>query len=300
MDYPENNVGNPYGDTAAAQATGDAPEQNYDASGVGAVNNGGTGADPQAFGTTPEPPADYQPAEAVPDTTFADGSEIPQESYASDEEAIVDINQLDMQSEPMADVDMDKLEESMEYAPTLAAGQYFPFIFRLSEEKPWQAVTMKGKPEAQFNYEALHIKEDGTTGKTIRFQRANTFRSGKMEASRAEELLFALGKMPAFKASERKKGDILRLLQEASAEQIVFKGQVHWRHYDKATGVTTSTAPAKPYKKVDKTTGQETTVTEQPWPRDEHGKFARHPGNEDIHRVAPTKETLEASKAQRV
>lgn len=226
------------------------------------------------------------------------GGDLPVEAYASEEEAITDINDLDLQSEPMEDVDMDKLEEALAYAPTLKPGAFHSFIFKLDDEKPWQAVTMKGKPEAQFNYQAVNLKEDGTEGKTLRYQNASTFRSGKMTASRADELLFALGKLKKFKSTERKKGNILELLAEASAEGVVFEGQVQWRHYDKSSGITTSTNPAKPYKKTDKATGQEITVTEQAWPRDEKGQFARHPGNETIARVRPTKEVQEAQKKE--
>jgi hypothetical protein len=76
---------------------------------------------------------------------------------------------------------------------------------------------------------------------------------------------------------------------------------VQWRHYDTTTGITISTAPAKPYKKKVKDaegnfTGEEVTVTEQPWPRDEKGQFLRHPGQEQIVRVRPTKEMQEAQK----
>lgn len=224
--------------------------------------------------------------------------------------AVTDISELDLQTENLPDVDEQKLADRMEYAPSMQPGKFYNFIFKLDEKKPFDAVDIKGKKQAQFNYELTEVRDDGSTGKTIRFCNANTFRAGKMESSRAEELLFALGLLSRFQRekaehAQREKSFMLELLQEASAAQIVIRGQVQWRRYDKGTKQTWSTSPAKPYEKTDKQTGQKVKVTELPWPKDNTGKLINRPddwegnyGNEIISRVAPTKETLEAMKQE--
>lgn len=224
------------------------------------------------------------------------------ENGHGDSEPITDINELDLRTEPMEDVDESKLADRLEYAPSLAPGKWYNAIFKLDEEKPVVGITMKGKIVASFNYTASIINEDGTPGKDIRFLNANMFRSGKMEASRAEELLFALGKLREFKQTARKPSDVKVLLEAATGEQKVIRVQIQWRRYEKETGQTWSTAPAKPYTKKTKD-GGEINVVELPWPKDAKGKFNPRPeefegnyGSETVSRVAPTKETLEESK----
>jgi hypothetical protein len=214
-----------------------------------------------------------------------------------DDERITDINQLDAQMEELAPVDEKRLEDLLEYAPTIKPGTWHNFIFKLDTETPVEGKMIKGKMAAQFNYNAQELRDDGTPGKTIRFNQANTYRTGKMEASRAEELLFALGKLKEYQAGPRVPSAILKLLSEASDNQVTFRGLVHWRRYDKTTYETWSTAPAKPYERTDKATGAKVTVTEKPWPRHSDGTFDSRPaefegnyGNEIIARVAPMKQ----------
>jgi hypothetical protein len=221
----------------------------------------------------------------------------------------MDITQLDLQTEPLPDVDQSKLADRMEYAPSMQPGKFYNFIFKL-DEKPVEGVTIKGKMHANFRYECILLRDDGSTGKSIRFLQANTFRAGKMESSRAEELLFALGMLSRFQRekgehAQREKSFMLELLQEASGAQKVIRGQINWRRYDKATKQTWSTNPAKPYTKKDKETGQDVKVVELPWPKKADGSFNNRPdefegnyGSETISRVAPTKETMEAIKAE--
>jgi hypothetical protein len=224
-----------------------------------------------------------------------------EESTATDQQAsgvVTDIAELDMITEPVADVDEQDMEKRMAYAPSLTPGKFHNFIFALEKEKPVQNAPIKDKTWAQFNYTATVLDEHNQPGKTIRFCQATTFRSGKMESSRVDELLFSLGKMRKFKQTQKKSSDILALLQEAEGEQRVFRGLVQWRFWDSETGVVTSTAPQKPYAKVDKKTGEKITVVEQPWWRERDGSLSRHEGNETITRVQPTKETLEELHAE--
>lgn len=248
--------------------------------------------------TQPEQPQQ----EAAPEPEHSNGEFAEPEAESAN---ITDINQLDLQTEPLPDVDENKLADRMEYAPSLQPGKFFNFIFKLDEAKPVEGVTIKGKLQTQFNYECMQVRDDGSAGKTIRFCQANTFRTGKMESSRAEELLFALGLLGRFQRekqahAQREKSFMLELLREASEAQKVIRGQINWRRYDKETKQTWSTNPAKPYTKNDGT-----KVTELSWPKDASGKFNPRPdefngnyGNEQISRVAPTKETLETSKQE--
>jgi hypothetical protein len=232
------------------------------------------------------------------------------ETHDAEPADITDINALDLQTEALPDVDEQKLADRMEYAPSMQPGKFFDFIFKLDDKTPVEGVTIKGKLQAQFNYALSELRSDGSPGKTIRFCQANTFRAGKMESSRAEELLFALGLLTRFQReksqhAQREKSFMLELMQEAGGAQKVIRGQVNWRRYDKGTKQTWSTNPAKPYTKTDKATGQQITVTELPWPKKADGTFNNRPdefegnyGNEIVSRVAPTKETLEAAKQE--
>jgi hypothetical protein len=219
------------------------------------------------------------------------------EAGASDER-ITDITQLDAMMEELPEVDEKRLEDLLEYAPTLKPGTWHNFIFKLDEETPVEGLIIKGKMTAQFNYSAQELRDDGTPGKTIRFNQANTFRTGKMEASRADELLFALGKLKEYQAGSRTPSRVMELLSDASQNQLTFRGLVHWRRYDKTTRETWSTAPAaKPYERTDKATGAKFTVVEKAWPRLADGQFNPRPaefegnyGNEVIARVAPIKQ----------
>jgi hypothetical protein len=254
---------------------------------------------------TPPPAADEG-------TQFAPGGDeyAHPDSHDAEPANITDINALDLQTETLPDVDEQKLADRMEYAPHMQPGKFFDFIFKLEDKTPVEGVTIKGKLQAQFNYELTEMRTDGSTGKTIKFCQANTFRGGKMESSRAEELLFALGLLTRFQREKaqhanREKSLMLELLQEATGAQKVIRGQINWRRYDKGTKQTWSTNPAKPYDKTDKETGQKVRVTELPWPKRADGSFNNRPdefegnyGNEIVSRVAPTKETLEAAKQE--
>lgn len=268
-----------------------------------------------------QPAADFMQAEQteqtpqIPQAEPDNGTQFHSEEYAGAEHDaepanITDITQLDLQTEALPDVDEQKLADRAEYAPSLQPGKFYVFVFALDEKTAVEGVTIKGKLQSQFNYNLTLIKDDGTPGKVIRFNQANTFRTGKMESSRAEELLFALGKLGKF---QREKADhagrqtsfMLELMQEAQNEGVAIRGQVNWKRYDKATKQTWSTNPSKPYKKINKETGEEITVTELPWPKDAQGRSDPRPeefegkyGNEIVSRVAPTKETLEAMKAE--
>lgn len=223
----------------------------------------------------------------IGDVSFSTGtSNVPGTNTASANGAgdSLDINQLDLEVEALSPSDEKKLADALEFSPTLTPGKFHTFIFALEKEKPLDKRTMKDKPVAVFRYTAREVKAEGE-GRLVRFCEANTFKSGNMVASRIEELLFALGKFAAFNQSQRRPSDILRLLQEAEGSQQTFEGLVQWRHYDSSSGITTSTNPAKPYKRT--VDGVETTVVEQAWPRNPDGSFARHPGNEVVQRVRP-------------
>lgn len=254
-----------------------ATEQNYSADGITAVHD-----EAEAH-----LPAFYEAGEAG---EMGDGS-------AGD--VITDINELDLLTEaPETDVDEDKLLDRLEYAPQLQAGKSYNFIFGLNKDKPVEGRKMKDKIIPQFNYELTLLKDDGSTGKTIRFLRADTFKTGKMETSRAEELLFALGMISDYKASDRKAKAVHDLLTQADAAGVTVRGVVHWQRYDKATKQRWSTSPQKDYTRKDGTTAHE-----EMWPRDAQGKFIQRPdgwdgnyGSETVTRVMPNKDYVALRK----
>lgn len=261
-------------------------------------------------------PTDFmQPEQPAPQPVTADGWTAPDEATAAsfsnghnhdaepvpegEPAEIVDIAELDAQMEELPEAaDPARMEDRMAYAPHLTPGKAIDAIFALAEP-PWESRLIKGKPIAQFNYQLTELREDSSTGKVIKFLQANMFRSGKMESSRVDDLLFALGKIKDFNRTGRKASDAFALLQEATAMQIVVRGVIQWRRYDKATGETWSTAPQKPFTKNDGT-----VVAEKLWPKGIDGKFQSRVegwdgnyGNETVSRVMPTADTLAAYKA---
>jgi hypothetical protein len=229
----------------------------------------GTGVQLDEGAYNPEPDADSLHTEA------ADAGSQP----------ITDINELDLAVEPLEQVDVDQLEERMTFAPSIPPG-YHTFRFALDDKKPIQSSVLKGKTCFQINFSGTLINPDESEGRKVNYCRANSFRSGKMTASRVDELILSLSHdrdlMNDWQASERKPKDALGLLQRAESEQRRFRGRVIWRHFDKATGEILSSNPQKPFKK-----GDGTVVEERPWPRDAQGKLARHPGNEEINQTLP-------------
>ena len=248
------------------------------------------------------------------DQPIMEGTEQYDEAQAQNE--INDISDIDLQTEELPEVDESKLEDRLEYAPHMTPGRSYAFIFALDKgtankaAQPFQMIEKKGKKYGQANYQLTELREDGSTGKVIKFLRADMYRSPKMDASKMEELLFALGKLHVFQATARKFTDAYNLLQEAEAEQKVVRGVVQWqRSLKKEDGTYDrwSTAPQKPYTKPDGT-----KVAEKSWPKTKDGKFNPRPeefaavngdkpnyGSETVSRVLPTKETAAEIKAAR-
>lgn len=212
----------------------------------------------------------------------------------------VDINDLALDTEQLGEGDVAAAEASTSYAPTIPTGSH-TFIFSLDEEKPFRKIESEGKLNG-----ALEITFTGTIaeggqydGRTVRYNRANTYRSEKMKNSRAHELLFALGKLEKFNSTGKTARDLADLLAEAEGESATFRGTVIWEAYDKDSGLTLSTSPQKGYTK-----GDGTEVPAQlAWPKRADGTYDPRPefpngnpaqGREKISRVSPAKGTKTA------
>lgn len=251
-----------------------------------------------------EPPnAENSPAaERYADAPITEGTpEYEQASEESESAGITDINEIDLATEALPEVDESKMEDRLEYAPHMQPGKSYNFIFALDKDKPTELVKRGEKNVGQVNYTLTEVRDDGSTGKVIKFLRADMYRTENMESSKMDELLFALGRLHDFQQTDRRFKSAVEILQEMDAQQKIVRGIVHWRRFDKETRETWSTAPQKPYTKKDGT-----KVVEKLWPKHGDGKFNNRPdgwegnyGSETVTRVLPTKETAAEIKAAR-
>jgi hypothetical protein len=207
----------------------------------------------------------------------------------------VNIFDLDAAVEPLETIDGAALDAANEYSPTIPLG-YNNFIFAgLDDERPIGSVERQGKPVLEVTFTATHLKADGTEGKTVNYVRANGYKSEKMRSSSIAQLIHALGLTDEYNKTAKRPSDVLALLQGAEGARATFRAKVAWRHYDKDTKTTTATTPkvkiGDKYETVTAPTEYTTTKGDlaimQPWPKNDDGTLARHPGNEELSDFAP-------------
>jgi hypothetical protein len=145
------------------------------------------------------------------------------------------------------------------------------FVFHLPEDmdKQFEVVTIKDRKWLQVNFNVT-VNVDGTDRKVM-FQRANTFKTDKMDNSSIGNLIRSLELKEAYEQNLAETGDvnaaIVRTLQAADG-RAAGSADFGWSaaFKDSLTVFRTSTNKTIPPKKAG-------GYTIQPWPRDSQGAY---------------------------
>ena|SRR2546422_6991647 len=166
--------------------------------------------------------------------------------------------------EPGVEVDW-SAPEAGQFPPIAAPGSY-EFVFHLREDEPFGAVEIP----ANSGHKHLVVVFDADVlvngeSKTLTYQRVNTYKHEKVALSSASELARSLNLRPASNPPTNR--DWIETFQAASG-RARGRGELAWRFFDKATGITYSTSP----RKRKSPTGAK--VKDTAWPRNDNGTFS--------------------------
>lgn|SRR5574341_102077 len=155
--------------------------------------------------------------------------------------------------------------------PPAFAPSTHPFTFRLVEDatKQFEVVEIEGRKYLQVNFVA-EVEHEGTTRKVM-FQKANTYKTDKMDNSSIGNLIRSLELRDAYEEARSATGDaneaFVQTLQAADGRAVGLAA-FGWSAAFKDALVVYRTAASK--KRPAKKSGGYTTL---PWPRDREGKF---------------------------
>ena len=153
--------------------------------------------------------------------------------------------------------------EAGQFQPIAKPGSY-EFVFKLREDEPFGSIEIQGQKYLSITFDADVLV--GTETKTLTYQRVNVFKHEKVAMSSAAELARSLNLRPADNPPTNR--DWIETFQEGSG-RARGRGELSWRFFDKATGITYSTSPRKRKQGKDGPKVKDTA-----WPRNADGTFA--------------------------
>lgn len=184
--------------------------------------------------------------------------------------------------------------EAGQFPPIATPGTY-DFIFRLREDAPFEAREIQGSKYLGLIFDA-EVQVNGET-KTLTYQRVNAYKHEKVPISSMDELARSLGIRYASNPPSNK--DRVETFQQASG-RARGKGEIAWRFFDKATGITYSTSPRK------RKNPAGMKVRDTAWPRNTDGSYSetvtasdgsKHYGQAEFIRYFSAPATADAASA---
>ena len=155
--------------------------------------------------------------------------------------------------------------EAGQFPPIAKPGSY-EFVFRLREDEPFGSIEIpsnSGRKHLVITFDA-DVQVNGET-KTLTYQRVNVYKHEKVAMSSAAELARSLNVRTASNPPTNR--DWIETFQSAST-RARGRGEIAWRFFDKATGITYSTSPRK------RKNPSGSKVKDTAWPRNADGTFA--------------------------
>lgn len=152
--------------------------------------------------------------------------------------------------------------EAGQFPPIAAPGTY-DFVFKLREDEPFEAREIQGSKYLGLTFDA-DVLVNGDT-KTLTYQRVNAYKHEKVAMSSMDELARSLGLR--YQSNPPSNRDRIETFQSASG-RARGKGELSWRYFDKATGITYSTSPRKRKNQAG------VKVKDSAWPRQADGTFS--------------------------
>lgn len=184
--------------------------------------------------------------------------------------------------------------EAGQFPPIAKPGSY-EFVFRLREDEPFGAIEVQGAKYLSVVFDADVLV--GGESKTLTYQRVNVYKHEKVPMSSAAELARSLNLRTANNPPTNR--DWVETFQGASG-RARGRGEIAWRFFDKATGITYSTSP----RKRKNPSGQK--VKDTAWPRNADGTFSdtvtasdgtKHYGQAEFIRFFSPANSVEAASA---